>query len=598
MSIIGKDIVGEISYNFPDDTKFVKIETGLKIEKENGELTVRYARERDLARALLLVKAHADENSYSIEEKSDFEDVCFMADCSRNAVLNVETVKKLLRNLAMLGYNSCMLYTEDTYEVDGEPYFGYLRGRYTQEELKEIDAYAKELDMELIPCIQTLAHLNTIKRHKEYAPHFDCNDILLVGDDRVYQLIENMFKTLSKTFSSRRVHIGMDEAKFIGLGKYLDQNGYRNRFSILMEHLYKVCEIAQKYGFSPIMWSDMFWHIKYRETGKFEIPKEVIAQAPKEVSVCHWDYYNLDPAHYDHMFSIHEGFAQPLWFAGGSWKWLGMIPANGYSFKTTEVALEAAKRKGVKHLINTAWGDDGAEASVFSVLPSIAYFSLKARGVSEEEMRLEFKALTGYSFEDFLKIEGPNNCAGTAPNERANPTKYALFNDAFSGIFDSMLDQKEKKYFSIAAKDLKRLGGQYGYMFAAAASLSDVLSEKYDLGLQLRKAYQEKDTDTLLALAKRMEKILRKLRTYLEKFRAQWYTENKTYGFEIHEYRLGGLIERIKSCKKRLEAYCCGEITEIDELSETLLDNVFNRVWSDKRFAYNHFTLSASVNIF
>ena len=77
MSIIGKDIVGEISYDFPDGTKFVKIETGLKIEKENGKLTVRYARERDLARALLLVKAHADENSYSIEEKSDFEDVCF-----------------------------------------------------------------------------------------------------------------------------------------------------------------------------------------------------------------------------------------------------------------------------------------------------------------------------------------------------------------------------------------------------------------------------------------------------------------------------------------------------------------------------------------
>ena len=47
MSIIGKDIVGEISYNFSNGTKFVKIETGLKIEKENGELTVRYARERD-----------------------------------------------------------------------------------------------------------------------------------------------------------------------------------------------------------------------------------------------------------------------------------------------------------------------------------------------------------------------------------------------------------------------------------------------------------------------------------------------------------------------------------------------------------------------
>ena len=33
-----------------------------------------------------------------------------------------------------------MPYTEDIYEVDGEPYFGYMRGSYTKAEMKEIDA--------------------------------------------------------------------------------------------------------------------------------------------------------------------------------------------------------------------------------------------------------------------------------------------------------------------------------------------------------------------------------------------------------------------------------------------------------------------------
>ena len=37
-----------------------------------------------------------------------------------------------------MGLNSMMLYTEDTYTVDNYPYFGYLRGRYSKEELKEI----------------------------------------------------------------------------------------------------------------------------------------------------------------------------------------------------------------------------------------------------------------------------------------------------------------------------------------------------------------------------------------------------------------------------------------------------------------------------
>ena len=67
--------------------------------------------------------------------------------------------------LSALGYNFIRLYTEDTYEVDGEPYFGYMRGRYSREEIREMDAYAASKGIELIPCIQTLAHLNSIFRY-------------------------------------------------------------------------------------------------------------------------------------------------------------------------------------------------------------------------------------------------------------------------------------------------------------------------------------------------------------------------------------------------------------------------------------------------
>lgn len=63
-----------------------------------------------------------------------------MPDCSRNAVLNVEGAKLLIRHLAVMGFNALMLYTEDTYEIEGYPYFGYMRGRFTKAELKELDA--------------------------------------------------------------------------------------------------------------------------------------------------------------------------------------------------------------------------------------------------------------------------------------------------------------------------------------------------------------------------------------------------------------------------------------------------------------------------
>ena len=52
-----------------------------------------------------------------------------MVDCSRNSVMNVEALRSLIPVLSKIGYTTLMLYTEDTYEVNGEPYFGYLRGR-------------------------------------------------------------------------------------------------------------------------------------------------------------------------------------------------------------------------------------------------------------------------------------------------------------------------------------------------------------------------------------------------------------------------------------------------------------------------------------
>ena len=52
-------------------------------------------------------------------------------------------------------------------------------GRYTKEEIKDIDKYCAEIGIELIPCIQTLAHLEAIFRWSNYNDVNDCDNILL-----------------------------------------------------------------------------------------------------------------------------------------------------------------------------------------------------------------------------------------------------------------------------------------------------------------------------------------------------------------------------------------------------------------------------------
>ena len=46
-----------------------------------------------------------------------YERLGVMIDMSRNAVMNLSSLKEYLRLLKKMGYNSVMLYTEDTYEI-------------------------------------------------------------------------------------------------------------------------------------------------------------------------------------------------------------------------------------------------------------------------------------------------------------------------------------------------------------------------------------------------------------------------------------------------------------------------------------------------
>lgn len=201
--------------------------------------------------------------------------------------------------------------------------------------------------MELIPCVQTLAHLNAIFRWKDYAAINDTNDILLAEDDRTYKLIDNIFKTLHETFTSRNVNIGMDEAHMLGRGAYYDRHGDVPRPEIMQKHLVKVLEIAAKYGFTCEMWSDMFLRMAY---GDYYVQTKdesdsVAETVPENVRLIYWDYYSTDKEHYANLIDRHRKLTNDVQFAGGAWTWTGFCPpTNSASKRPSRRLPRAAKR--------------------------------------------------------------------------------------------------------------------------------------------------------------------------------------------------------------------------------------------------------------
>ena len=528
-----------------------------------------------------------------------------MLDMSRNAVMKPEEVKKYAKLLKSLGYNMIQLYTEDTYEVSGEPYFGYLRGRYSQEELKDIVSYCNGIGVEVIPCIQTLAHLNTIFRWDAYNSSVkDCTDILLVDEPKTYELIENMIKSLRSSFTSEYIHIGCDEAHMVGLGKFLERNGYQNRFEIIHRHLERVIEIAKKYGFKPMMWSDMFFRLANPDGGYHTktdvITDEIVASCPEGVDLVLWDYYHNDIELYDRMIEMHKKFKGELWFAGGAWCWSGWAPHNKWSLESMKPAMESCRKNGVRNVFMTMWGDNGKECSFYSVLPALYAIRRFYDGVCDLDIiKREFYDITGESFDAMMDLDAPNyvaECRDPFPT----PSKYMLYSDPFLGFLDSTIVSDASARYAEYARQLSEYAEEsksYGYVFACEARLCEALELKYDLGVRTRKAYAEKNIEAIRALAEDYTVVIERVEAFYSSFRELWFRENKPYGFEVQDQRFGGLLLRLRACRDRLIDYSNGAIDSIPELEEDILDYKINGASvKEKSFNYNDWRSAVTVN--
>ena len=549
----------------------------LALEGTASAVTLTYRRKCELFRALSFLPTFLSDGK-PVREVGRYRLLSYMGDCSRNAVFNLPFAKQMIRRLAGMGYSSMMLYTEDTYEIPGYPSFGHMRGRFTSAELRELDDYADSFGLELIPCIQSLAHLATALRWPDFSGYTDTSEILMVGDERTYRFIEAALRQCAACFRSRRINLGMDEAHMLGRGEYLKHNGYRNPSDIMLEHLDRVVKLCREIGFRPMIWSDMFFRMAFG--GQYyvkegDISQAVIDRVPEGLELVYWDNYTGDRALCDHMMKCHKDFRNPVLFAGGAWKWYGFGAHNAFSLKSSEIQLDTCEKYGVDEILVTGWGDNGGEASQVSSLASILYFAERCYHGATDSAWLDLRARQCFAtpLDALLAFDLPDSlpeCAADVAIRPKAPAKDLLFNDPLERLMDCHMVRATvgAEYGKRAAKLLSLADNpQFGYAFESLGRLCSVLELKATLGWELYDAYQAGDRKQLTNLADAViPEILSRLDRFLAAFRAQWYHENKTFGFSTQEIRIGGLKERLHSAALRIHAYLAGECTRIEEL--------------------------------
>lgn len=553
--------------------KFVKSSKAdvCKVSVDGGEAVVEYGRPNMALRAVGSLLSGVVAEGGRLEDRCPFSTFGIMLDCSRNAVMTVERLKEWLKGLSLLGYNMAMLYTEDTYELPDEPFFGYMRGAYTAAELKEMDSYAAKLGIEMIPCIQTLGHLEQILSWHAYGEVKDTGSVLLVDEEKTYKLIDKMVSHWGKVFKSRRIHVGMDETHDLGRGRFYDRFGHECHFDIFNRHLAKVVDICGTHGLKPMIWSDMYFRMGSK-TGQYYdkdcvIPKDVVKAIPGKAELVYWDYYHPDKEFYLDWIARHRKMGHEPLMGSGVWTWMKFWHDMALTERNGGACIDACREAKVKEVFFTMWGDDGGYCDFLSASAGLALMAEKSftGKACAASLSARLKALFGSDYAASLEaskmesVLSPKNVLWDDPlllihmsNERqGDPSALKKASASYAEIAKRLSKAKS----SVSAGDLR-----------LAALLAESLAAKTQFAESLISAYRKKDKRALAKVRASIPALDRKLQAFNMAFRGMWLRNNKPFGLETMQIRMAGQSARLKELAIRLGE----EPTSIPELDANL----------------------------
>ena len=553
---------------------------------KNGATAVIYYRKKaEFFRELGVLCEHAEEESFEILEDTAFTELSVMLDTARFGVTTVEAIGRLCDHLVVMGYSALLLYIEDNVKVEGYPYFGYLRGSYTPEELRAIDDYAYEYGIEVIGCIECYGHMGRYLFWGDTSVR-DTDQVLLARSEKTFALLDKLIGTFAANLRSRRIHVGMDEAWDMGRGRFMDIHGYVPPEVILAEYMERLSEIVAGHGLHPMMWSDMYFRLNDTSGkrlfygAKLDDPASVSKQIPEDMTLVYWHYgelYGCD----DDMMAYHNAFGRPVIFAGGSWSWCGHFPENYYTEIATSASIAACRRHGIDAAMMTLWLNDGAEGELFANLYALSYMAELCYRAEPTEACLDarFRATTGGDRTFFRELAGYHNKQGGADMYPVYSKRFLgkpiFWQDTLEGLYDSHLIGKDMSahYAVLAAYYETAPEDRYSYLYRYAVRVFSYLAAKCRVAERLYPAYQAGDTATLRdILEKDLPALLTESRAMHAAHKAVWHVSNKAVGFAVLDRRYAGNTARVESAIERLGGYLAGELDALPELEEPRLN--------------------------
>ena len=271
-------------------------------------------------------------------------------DLSRGQMSTMENFKKIIRFLAHYKLNVYSPSIEDVFVWKRHPLIGKGRGELTAAEVKELDAYAQQYHVELIPIFETLAHWENILVLPEYVRYaeFPGASGLNVANEAIYPLLDGMIGEVSAAFSSPYFNMAADESMNVDLGGSKAKVAASDIATVHADHYVRLFEILKKYKKKPMMYGDMI----------FSNPK-VLEKIPKSVVIVDWQY---DPADRYPTTLTFRNAGFPFLVSPSVWNHNGPFPNTINALLNIRNLTRDGFSNGSLGVLTSNWNDFGGES--------------------------------------------------------------------------------------------------------------------------------------------------------------------------------------------------------------------------------------------
>ena len=199
----------------------------------------------------------------------------------KGAAPNFNYLRKLLPYLQGLGISGILIEYEDMFPFEGELSVLKSKDAYTKKQIQELLGIAKELNLIVIPLIQTFGHLEFALKHGKYADLRETQRITnsvcpLKNESRAF-IKEIIREVLALHNEANWIHLGGDEVWNLKTCSKCKKSAM-DPAGLYQHHMVPLLKFVKEYRngeVTPIIWDDMMrdWEVEnLKEMSKYVEP--------------------------------------------------------------------------------------------------------------------------------------------------------------------------------------------------------------------------------------------------------------------------------------------------------------------------------------